>query len=570
MSATNGSDRRWPGQGDNGSAPRSSGAGSTKSPRFTEQDLEGAFARLLSATEAALAELPDDPLQVELLISEISAPWSAFPCDADTGPDAVIGQGFINYAERSATPAAQAVLRGLTAMGSDRQRSTAAAAADRLAARGIPEAAWAAGLTALRVTGCWAIGDIFGDQTDVVLGFERGGRRHSMVVSIQHNMGEIATDSFITVGQEWVPADVVAQVRQRRMTMQEIRPAVARGIVEAALAATDTLVDPPVSKTYWFTRTLLLARLQVLPPAEPQRGDLAPAERSSIVADFLVSTHAAELTDRDAVRRCAELIVQHSCAFDQGRALRVSPTKTQTFLLAWVPLKAVLSERERDAMPAVVAAWQRWAGERSNLPDWARQELDEAIDVLSPKFPAAYADPYHAGPAKSWVADPGEDVPGFDQVQSVVARRTFAMPYVGIRIGDKDYPELDAGDEQQRWLLIIGEHPEYHEMLGGPEPDFDALIDAVWPQAHLIIHEIVTTQLWNDDPPEAWQAACRLTAAGIERHQALHMIGDVVIRHLGEGSCTHQRELPGDPAYRHDLDELGRSTTPRPRDGSEQ
>jgi hypothetical protein len=359
-------------------------------------------------------------------------------------------------------------------------------------------------------------------------------------------------------------------VRQCRMTLQEISPAVARGIVEVALAATDTMVDPPVSKTYWSLRSLLLTRLGALLPAEPQRGDLTPAERSSIVSDFLTSAHAAGLTDRDAALRCAELIVQHSCAFDQGRAQRVSPTKTQTFLLAWVPLKAVLSERERDAMPAVVSAWQRWAGERGSLPDWARRELDEAIDVLGPKFPAAYADPYQAGPAKSWVAGPEEKVPGFDQVQFVVARRTFAMPYVGIRIGDKDYPELDAGDEQQRWLLIIGEHPEYHEMLGGPEPDFDALIDAVWPQAHLIIHEIVATQLWNDDPPEAWQAACRLTAAGIERHQVLHMIGDVVIRHLGEGSCTHQRELPDDPAYRHDLDELGRSTTPRQRSGSEQ
>lgn len=570
MSATNGSGQRRSGEGDNGSRRRSSGAGSTRRPRFTEQDLEGSFARLLSATEAALAELPDDPLQVELLISEISAPWSLFPGDADSGPEAVLGQGFINYAQRCGTPAALAVLRGLTAMGSDRQRSTAAAAADRLAARGVPEPAWATGLTDLRVMGCWALSDIYGDQTDVVLGFERGGRRHSAVVSVQHNMGEIATDGFFTVGQEWVPADVTAQVRQGRMTMQEIRPAVARGIAEAALAATDTLVDPPVSKTYWFTRSLLLARLQTLLPAEPPRGDLTPGERSSIVADFLASAHAAGLADRDAARRCAELIVQHSCAFDQGRALRVSPTKTQTFLLAWVPLKTVLSERERDAMPVVVSAWQRWAAERGSLPHWARQELDEAMEMLGPKFPAAYADPYHAGPAKSWVAGPGEEVPGFDQAQSVVQRRTFAMPYVGIRIGEKDYPELDAGDEQQRWLLLIGEHPEYHEMLGGPEPDFDALIDAVWPQAHLIIHEIVATQLWNDDPPETWQAACRLTAAGIGRHDVLHMLGDVVIRHLTEGSSSHQSELPRDAAYRHSLDELGRSTTPRPRSESDQ
>ncbi|MGH3905770.1 MAG: DUF1841 family protein [Pseudonocardiaceae bacterium] len=533
------------------------------------RDLEGTFERLLNAAEAALAELRD-PLQVEILISEISSAWSGpLTGAADTGPEAVIGEGFLAYAERSGSAVALAILRVLAVLGTDRQRPQAGAAADRLAARGVPEPAWAGELGGLRMTGCWAYGDIYGDQTSVLVGFERGGQQHSVVVVVEHNMGEIATDAFIGDAPETMLQNLPAEAEQGLVTLRTISPAVARGVVEAALVATDMTSDPPLSNAYWVTRPLVLARLRALPPAQPQRAEFGAAERAGIAADFLASAHGAGLADRDVARRCVELIVDHGCEFDQRRVLRVSPMKTQVFLMAWVPLKAVLSDQERDALPTVVAAWVRWAAELGGLPEWARDELEKAVAELGAKFPAAYADPYRAGPAKSWVAGPGEKVPGFAEVGAVLDRRAFAMPYFGIQIGEKDYPQLDANDEKQRWLLIIGEHPEYHEMLGGPEPNFDALIDAVWPQVHLITHEIVVTQLWNDDPPEAWQAVQRLIAGGTERHDVLHALGDVVTQHLIEGTST-QQELAGNESYRRDLDSLGRSPTPRPRNGTNQ
>lgn len=42
------------------------------------------------------------------------------------------------------------------------------------------------------------------------------------------------------------------------------------------------------------------------------------------------------------------------------------------------------------------------------------------------------------------------------------------------------------------------------------------------------MHEIVTNQLWADDPPEMWQTADRLTAGGYACHDVLHMLGSVV------------------------------------------
>jgi len=555
----------------NGGRPRRPGQppdGLTRWPPGARPDLEETFARLLSATEAALAEL-SDPLQVELLISEISAAWSGpLSADPSVGPEVVVGEGLIAYVARCGTPTALAMLRGLAGLGTQRQRSMATAAADRLATSGVPEPAWAQQLGGLRLTGCWAYGDVYGDQTSVLLGFERGGQRHSVVVRVEHNMGEIATDSFVAGSQEDVLAGVAGEVHRRRATLRTISPARARGIVEAALTATDMTFDPPVSKTYWFTRPLVLARLRALPPAQPPSRELPAAQRTGIVADFLASTHGAGLADRDVAQRCAELIVEHSCAFDEGRALRVSPMKTQVFLLAWVPLKATLSDRERDAMPAVVAAWLRWAAELGELPGWARARLDESVVELGEKFPAAFADPYRAGPAKSWLAGPGEEVPGFGAVRAVADRRTFTLPYISTRIGDKDYQELDASDEKLRWLLILGEHPEYHDMFGAPEPDFTALVDASGPQAHLITHAIVATQLWHDDPPEAWQAAQRLTDIGVERHDVLHALGNVVTQHLLDGTTT-QQDLATNESYRRTLDALGRPAT-LPQDSTDQ
>jgi hypothetical protein len=136
-------------------------------------------------------------------------------------------------------------------------------------------------------------------------------------------------------------------------------------------------------------------------------------------------------------------------------------------------------------------------------------------------------------------------------LQGVLDRRRFAMPYVGTRIGDEDYPRLDPGDPDERRLLIEGEHPEYHDVLH--DPGFDGEIDGVDPRLHVAVHEIVATQLWDDDPPEAWKAAQRLVAGGADRHDVLHRLAGVVATHLHATLSGGTFDLD---AYRRDLDSL--------------
>ena len=52
------------------------------------------------------------------------------------------------------------------------------------------------------------------------------------------------------------------------------------------------------------------------------------------------------------------------------------------------------------------------------------------------------------------------------------------------------------------------------------------------PRMHIAVHEIVANRLWDDNPPQMWQTAQRLTRAGYERHEVLHMLANVVSSEL--------------------------------------
>jgi hypothetical protein len=187
-------------------------------------------------------------------------------------------------------------------------------------------------------------------------------------------------------------------------------------------------------------------------------------------------------------------------------------------------------------------------------------ELREAVDDMvcsigRPGDPVPIAtdvaDAYLAGLDLDDV--PPEDLP------DVLERRMFAVPAVGTRIGDEEFPFLDPSDPDDRGMLIEGEHPEYHEALAEPGSESDT-VDGVSPRLHITVHEIVANQLWDDDPPEVWQAAKRLSATGMDRHDVLHAIGDVLARHL-HGALAGK---PADPArYVEQIDRLGRTEEAR-------
>jgi hypothetical protein len=99
-------------------------------------------------------------------------------------------------------------------------------------------------------------------------------------------------------------------------------------------------------------------------------------------------------------------------------------------------------------------------------------------------------------------------------------RLGFATPPIDQPPDELELEWLDPADPDDRALLISAAHPELDVeaetvVLHGEE---------INPRLHLTIHEIVATQLADDDPPEVWATAQRLTALGYGHHEVLHML----------------------------------------------
>jgi Domain of unknown function (DUF1841) len=110
---------------------------------------------------------------------------------------------------------------------------------------------------------------------------------------------------------------------------------------------------------------------------------------------------------------------------------------------------------------------------------------------------------------------------------SAQERQDFAVP---VAVGAWDGIELALlarDDEDDRRILIEAEHPELHRALRTGADEVHLAGTTINPRLHIVMHEIVANQLWADDPPEMWETAQRLTAAGYDRHEVLHMLASV-------------------------------------------
>ncbi len=494
----------------------------------------------------------DDPLDAELVASDLVGIWWDQRVSGED-VEQLLGEGLIDYASKRADAQALALLRALQVLGTSRQRLKAATAAEELAASGVQEPVWAERIGQVSAGECWVFRDVYGDQESLFCTFAYPDRPHGISVLVDHNLGGIAKDVYCTLEVDEVIEQSRQGAAQDPMTVFEsLPPQRARAILEDAFAATDVSVAPPVGEYFESIRALALSRIRALPEPEDieEQPDYDDEDRAAIVAEFLASPAARDFVDREAAEVCASFIVDFGCDYDGGRPLRVSPAKTEQFLLGWLPEHVVLSPVERAAVPAVITAWVRWAAAKQGLPPEAVTEVVEAAEADAKEFPAAYDDPDNTSPVLGFLDD--VDLTDPETANALLKRRLFAMPYVGGRLGDEEFDRLNPSDPDERRLLIEMEHPEYYDALR--DPAFDGEIDGVSPTLHIAAHEIVANQLWADDPPGVWQAAQRLTRLGHDRHAVLHMLASVAMGQVH--AALMKRELFDPEAYQAALDAL--------------
>jgi hypothetical protein len=251
--------------------------------------------------------------------------------------------------------------------------------------------------------------------------------------------------------------------------------------------------------------------------------------RAMLVAEFLASDEAEDLSDIKAASRCADHIVDYGCDQDFGRPLRVSPAKAETFLLDWLPRKVMLTPAEQHAMPHVLVAWARWAGAKSALdPPAIGKTLDAVFDAM-PTFIRVYRDPASFGLEPDLV---GRLLP--DRDLEALPRRAFAFGVLEGTFQGTDLSSLDPANPRDRRLLLEADHDRPGRRVS---------------DKHLDKHTALAERLWHGDPPELWEAAQRLLDIGMPRHDVVHALIDALERAGTDNRAISRtlRDMPPEP-----------------------
>jgi hypothetical protein len=287
--------------------------------------------------------------------------------------------------------------------------------------RGAQAPAWAAQLGRVRPTGCYAYGDVYGDQTSYLVTFayddtEDGGPEHAVVALIDHNIG-ITKDVFVGGPAERILGQVREMCAGDELTwFREEDPGRLRGEVNRHLEVTDCLGDLPADGSLATDRALAAARLALLPAAttpplvEPP--ELSGPDRERMLRDFLASPEAARFTlaDIDAddelasLHFCLSLILDHAASLPDPDPLRWSPAVAGLFLLDWVHRRAVLDMDDAAMLPRVARAWSAYATRKRGLPEAAVEQTDQVVEEMIPEFARLYATGERRSPATAAVA----------------------------------------------------------------------------------------------------------------------------------------------------------------------
>jgi hypothetical protein len=276
---------------------------------------------------------------------------------------------------------------------------------------------WVAQLGRVRPTGCYAYGDVYGDQTSYLVTFAyddvTGGPEHAVVALVDHNIG-ITKDVFVGASAERVLEQVREMCAGDELTwFREEDPGRLRVEVDRHLAVTDGLTTLPSEGSLATDRALAAARLALLPPAStPPLAEPPRPGNGDLARDFLGGPEAARFgldkvsADEElaSLHFCLSLILDHAASLPDADPLRWSPAVAGLFLLDWVHRRAVLDMDDAAMLPRVTRAWSAYSARRRGLPEAAVTQTDLVVEEMIPEFARLYATGERRSPATAAVA----------------------------------------------------------------------------------------------------------------------------------------------------------------------
>ncbi len=303
------------------------------------------------------------------------------------------------------TPSALAALRALSAVGAP----SAGAAAERLAGAGVREPAWVDDLGGSRPSTAVLMEEpAFDDGVSVMVEFaEPDGQSHTVMVYIDHNLGGIVKDAVVSGPLAEVLEDLQRAPDRAGVVIRDLALAEARGRVDAALEMLDHTFDAPVSEDVRSLRSLIEARMDLLPGGFelPDRYvDMAPTEREALHAQFLASPEGRCWRGDEDAEYVAQLAIDFGVDYNHGGPLRWSPVVIELFMADWLPRKITAEPAFFERVPEVLAGWVRFAAGRRGVPAQRLNEALAAIDEFRDEMLEVAVDPEAWGPAKAFAA----------------------------------------------------------------------------------------------------------------------------------------------------------------------
>jgi hypothetical protein len=408
----------------------------------------------------------------------------------------------IDYLSECRSKAALALLRGIAVLGSADECELAAAAADAMSARGVPEPWWLAEFGAATVSGFFHSADVFDDYTFLTVQFEHGDSRDGLQVVIAHNEGDALVN--IVVRKNHDPSDLESPADPER----------AAALIQRSLLVTEA--NPETVPQYQALEGLddyrallwsLLRKVPALPLDEVAPPTIEDAYRAAIVADFLAAFPSSDAT---AVR----FIVDYGCDHDNGRPLRISDSKLAR-LLEWAVEESDLPQGRELAVVEVLPAWCRWAAGRTgmldDLLDEATEELPELIEDFQRRLDQLAVGRRALAPLLAGLERVTDPV----VIEDALRRRMYAVAM-------DDVTTLDPADPDDRRLLVRDEHADCPDRPGQA------------PGSHLGDVEAVVAQLWDGVPAEVWQFVRYRDGQGVVRIDVLDELAEIYGRHRGD------------------------------------
>jgi hypothetical protein len=396
-------------------------------------------ARGIASKLAEVAEIaarhgrePDDALEAEQWASCLIATMDDGVMPAADAERALV-PALVIAIEGRGGEGALATLRALGAVLRPEDGRLARAAADRLAATGVPEPAWVGDLGQARPTAAALISEgAFDDGAGVLVEFAaRGSQPHTVAVFIDHNLGGLAKHVLLAGPlaemRRAVERDAAAAA-DGGIAIRDLDFAEARARIASALDALDHTYGPPIGEHVVELRAFLEARLGALPDgfALPPE-DVPPGreEREALLADFLASPEGERWRSDDLAADVVELAIDFGSDYNHGGPLRWSPVVVDIFMTDWLPRK-VLHQREFfEHVPVVLGDWVGYAGRRRGVP--ARLIGDAADNVATCRDPMLEAvdDSSGGGPAVALAQaalDAGVDLSDPEELERFLGR----------------------------------------------------------------------------------------------------------------------------------------------------